>query len=436
MTSLKLHKYYKWEVLALLCLAFFLHQGDRAIFGVVLSAMQKDLQLSNSQVGLLATTLFLALAFMMPAAGYVGDVFSRRWVITCSLVLWSTATMFTGMANGLLGLIVFRSVATAWGESFYAPAAYPLIASFHTSTRTIAMSIHQASLYVAMMITGFLAGFIADRWGWRSAFYLYGVCGILLGGLFVFRLRSAPPESNKSREGEKRRITPREVFGVLLHTPTALLITVSYTAVVLVNNAYVVWAPSFIQEKFNLSMAKAGGIAMFFQYGTSLLGVLIGGMISDRLVVVRPRFRLQSQSAFMLLCAPAIVLMGLANSLTLTCCGMIALGLFKGIYQSNQPAALFDVIEPRYRSSALGVQIMLGFLIGSVSPWVLGYIRESVANGRGLSYGFAGLSSVYVIGGLALIAALMFTFRKDRYIEEPLNPCEGISVRSASPSCR
>jgi len=418
MISPTFHKHYKWELLALLCGAFFLHQADRAIFGVVLPAIQDDLGLTNSQAGLLGTTLFVAMALMMPLAGYVGDVFNRKWVITCSLVFWSAATFFTGMTNGVIGLLLLRSIATALGESFYAPAAYPLLAAFHKATRTIAMSIHQTSLYVALMISGVLAGYIADHWGWRAAFFLYGASGILLCGLFVFRLRNAPPVSIAEGDTAARRVSPLTALGVLLRTPTALLITVSYTAVVLVYNGTVVWGPTFLRVKYDLSMAEAGGLAMFCQYLTSMAGVLLGGMASDRMVVSRPQFRLQLQSVFMFLCAPAILLMGLADNLVLCCCGIAALGLFQGTYQSNTPASLFDVIEPRYRSSALGVEILLAYLIGSISPWMLGRFRDVFGDVRGLAYGFASLSVVYVLGGLAVLVALLFTFRLDRSIEK------------------
>ena len=101
-------------------------------------------------------------------------MWSRKWIITASLIFWSGATAVTGMAQGVLGLIAFRSVATAGGESFYAPAAYPLLAAFHQKTRALAMSVHQAALYLGVMTSGFLGGAIAERWGWRSAFYVFG----------------------------------------------------------------------------------------------------------------------------------------------------------------------------------------------------------------------------------------------------------------------
>lgn len=187
-----LHRYYPWELLLLLCLAFFFHQGDRAIFGVVISEIRADLKLTDSQLGLVGSVLFLTMALMMPLAGIVGDRLKKNRIITISLIFWSSATLFTGCVQGLFGLLLLRSVATAGGEAFYSPAAYPLMARFHQRTRALALSLHQASLYVGVMTSGFLGGWIAENWGWRSAFYAFGGCGILLGLVFVFRLKDAP----------------------------------------------------------------------------------------------------------------------------------------------------------------------------------------------------------------------------------------------------
>jgi MFS family permease len=138
---------YKWEVLLLLWVAFFLNQADRQIFNVVLPLVKADLQLSDVQVGTIAMIFNLVYALLVPVAGYVGDLYSRKWVITISIIFWSVATMFTGMGSGLLALIIFRSVATGGGEAFFGPANYTLLASYHKDTRSLAMSIHQTSYY-------------------------------------------------------------------------------------------------------------------------------------------------------------------------------------------------------------------------------------------------------------------------------------------------
>jgi MFS family permease len=407
-------------LLALLCAAFFLHQGDRAIFGVVLSSIQADLKLTDSQLGMVGSVLFLTLAFMMPLAGYVGDLCSRKWIITVSVVFWSGATAITGMAQGVLGLIGFRSVATAGGESFYAPAAYPLLAAFHQKTRALAMSVHQAALYLGVMTSGFLGGAIAERWGWRAAFYVFGSAGILLGFVLILRLHDAPHPAAASGGLPDDRPGPAQALGIMFRTPTALLLTVGFTAIVLVNNAYVVWAPTFVEEKFGLSVTIAGGYSMFYHHLAALAGVLLGGPLSDVMARRRRQFRLEFQSTAMLLGVPAILWMGLADNLTATWIAMATVGLFRGLYESNTHASLFDVIPPRYRASAVGVMVMLAFLIGSVSPWLLGQCRELFPKAHGLSYGFAALSSAYLIGGLAVLVAAKRTFFRDYCEETPL----------------
>jgi len=428
-----LGRHYKWEMLALLCLAYFFHQGDRAIYGIVVSSIQSELNLTSQQVGIVGSALFLTLALVTPVAGYLGDLFNRKWIITGSLIFWSVATSLTGLVTGLPGLIAFRSVATAGGESFYAPAACSLMAAMHRETRALALSIHQGALYVGVMVSGFLGGWIAEQWGWRSAFYLFGAGGIVLGLVFIWRLKEAPRERDgRGREGDTSpmkeaprgepaevgdRVSPREAYGALFRTPTALLATVGFTAIVFVNNAYMIWAPNFLEEKFQLTLTEAGGRSMFYHHIAALFGVLVGGRLSDLMVLSRPQFRLQLQAASILLAAPMLVAMGLADSLAATCAAMAGMGLFRGLCESNTQATLFDVIPPRYRASAVSVMVMIAFVIGSTSSWLLGCCRDQFGRIDGLSYGFAGFSLVYVAGGLAFLAALLWTFRRDRYVE-------------------
>jgi MFS family permease len=408
--------HYKWELLALLCCAFFFHQGDRAIYGVVLPSVKVDLALTDSQLGLVGTVLFGMLALMMPVAGYVGDFFNRRWIIICSLFFWSGATMLTGFAGGLATLIAFRSVATAGGESFYAPAAYPLLASHHVRTRALALSIHQAALYLGVMVSGFIGGYVAERWGWRSAFYVFGGGGVLLGFVLLWRLVDTPAE-------RVDRVTapepPWRALGVVFRTPSALLLTAGFAAVVFVNNAYVVWSPVFLQERFGLSLTRAGGYAMFFHHLAALIGILLGGWWSDRRTLAHPAFRPKLMAMAMLLGAPAIYFMGQATSLTAVCAFIAAFGLFRGLYEANTHAALFQVVPPRQRASAVGIMSMLAFLIGSLSPWLMGRMREHGLPKEGLAQGFSTISCAYLLGSVALFVVASVTFGRDRISEEP-----------------
>jgi MFS transporter, Spinster family, sphingosine-1-phosphate transporter len=414
---------YRWELLALLFVTFFFHQGDRGIFGVVLPAIKADLHLTDSQLGLVGSVLFATLAVLMPLTGYLGDVLSRKWIITGSLMFWSFATMITGKAQGVVDLILFRSIATAGGEAFYAPAAYSLIAQFHHKTRALALSIHQCAVYLGVIASGFIGGYVAQRWGWRSAFYIFGIGGIFLAVVLCLRLRNTPQESD-GKEEKKRgvKIGALEALSVLFRTPSAMLLTVGFTAIVFVNNAYLIWAPTLVGEKFGLSLTEAGGGSMLYHHLAAMIGVLIGGRLSDAMVLSRRQFRLELQVVAMTLGIPMILLMGLAQSALLTWIAMAGVGLCRGLYESNTHASLFDVIAPRYRASAVAMMTMVAFLAGSTSPWLLGCASNVFADGHGLSYGFAALSLAYLLGVIAIFTALKFTFQHDYKSEEPAEP--------------
>ena len=186
---MKKHRYYKWEVLALLWVAFLLNQADRQVFNTVLPAIRDSLNLTDTSVGLIATVFNLFYACMVPLGGWAGDRFSRKWVTTLSILFWSVATMFTGLANGVVMLVLMRSVATGGGEAFFGPANYSLLGQYHTDTRARAMSIHQTAYYVGVILAGWLAGKIADSLGWKYSFILFGAAGVIWGIIMILRLR-------------------------------------------------------------------------------------------------------------------------------------------------------------------------------------------------------------------------------------------------------
>lgn len=201
MTTLQKSKNYKWEVLLLLWMAYLMNQADRQVFNTVLPAIRDTLDLTDTSVGLIATVFNMFYALMVPIGGWVGDRLSRKWVCTVSLIFWSIATLFTGYANGFVMLVLYRSVATGGGEAFFGPANYSLLGDYHTDTRARAMSIHQTAYYIGVVLAGWLAGLIADSFGWQYSFLVFGGIGIIWGIIMIFRLKDKE-ENVKSAERE------------------------------------------------------------------------------------------------------------------------------------------------------------------------------------------------------------------------------------------
>lgn len=399
-------KRYKWEVLVLLWIAFFLNQADRQVFNVVLPLIKADLQLTDLQIGTIATAFNLVFALLVPVAGYTGDIFSKKWIVTISILFWSIATMFTGLSNGILMLILMRSIATGGGESFFGPANYTLLANYHIKTRAFAMSIHQTSYYLGIILSGYLAGYVGEHYGWRSAFYVFGAVGMIHGLVLIFRLRDKK-EAEAIDKHEKVKYS--EALRIFFKTPTAVLLTIGFSGLIFVLTGYLTWTPTYLYEKFNMNLSMAGFHSMFYTHMFAFFGIIVAGRFSDKLAVKNPGNRVLMQAGGLLIAVPFIVLMGNSSGLTSVYIGLAGFGFARAFFDANTWAVLYDVIPKKYQSSASGIMLMIGFGVGSLAPIVLGYLKPKI----GLSLGISLLSIVWVVCGILLMIAYRITFSKD-----------------------
>lgn len=408
---------YKWLMLALLSLAFFFHQADRVLFGLLTIPIQEDLHLTDLQIGWINTSLFCTLAVATPVAGFLGDRISRKWIITASLLFWSLMTACTGFVGGMCGLVFFRSIATGGGESFYAPSAFALIAAHHTKTRSIALSIHQSALYMGLMFSGALVAWTLKMiGGWRPVFMIFGGLGFALGVVFVFALKDKSEGRPAAGQAAEAPSSLRAGLKAYFGNPSALLATAGFVAVVFANNAYLSWAPKFVARKFDLSVGAAGNGTMLYHHLAAFVAIMAGGFLTDALVRSRPRFRLGLQIVALLLGAPALAAIGLMPSLSGAWLAIVAYGVFRGLFEVNTHASLFDVVPSRHRSTAEGMMTMVAFFIGSLSPLMLGALSDRYGI-RGFETGFAVLGAAYVLGAVLMSVSFFFTFGKNRINE-------------------
>ena len=415
---------YKWVMLALLSCAFFFHQADRVLFGLLTIPMQDDLHLTDLQIGFVNTSLFCTLAITTPLAGFLGDRFSRKWIITISLLFWSLMTACTGFVGGICGLIFFRSIATGGGESFYAPSAFALIASHHKETRSIALSIHQSALYIGLMFSGALVAWALKLFGgWRMVFFVFGGLGFLLGLVFIWALREGKRGTGNGERGTDIPSLPHSYTPSLSQSlrayfcnPSALLATCGFVAIVFANNAYLSWAPKFMARKFDLSVGSAGNGTMLYHHIAAFAAIMFGAFLTDGFVKSRPRFRLGLQMCALILGAPTLVLIGFSPSVAFAWVAVAAYGIFRGLFEVNSHASLFDVVPPQHRSTAEGMMTMIAFFIGSLSPLMIGALSDKYGI-RGFEIGFSVLGAGYVLGAVAIAVSFFWTFKRNRILE-------------------
>jgi len=403
---MKKNSKYKWEVLFLLWFAFLLNQADRQAFNVVLPLIRDDLQLSDAQVGSIATVFNLFYALMVPFAGFMGDLFSRKWLVVLSVLIFSITTLFTGFSSSMLMLILIRSIATGGGEALYGPANYALLASYHKKTRAFAMSIHQTAYYIGIILSGFVAGYIGERWGWRSAFYVFGAIGVVHGIVLIFRLKdNSEEQQNKHIE----RVKISEGFKIIFKTPTALILTIGFSGLIFVLTGYLTWMPTYLYENFSMSLSRAGFNSMFYTHLFAFIGIIIAGRYSDIIGRKNPGARLLFQGFGLLAAVPFIIMMGYSNMLLTVYIGFAGFGFARAFFDANTYTVLYDVIPEKYHSSASGIMLTIGFGVGAFAPVILGIIKPLV----GLSLGISSLAIIWVVCGLLMIYAYKFTFNKD-----------------------
>lgn len=400
---------YKWELIVLLWFAFFFNQADRQVYSVVLPSLTSDLQLTDVQAGLVASIFMWTYALLVPVAGYAGDALPRKWIVFWSLLIWSGATLMSGVSLGLAWLIFFRGLATGGGEAFYYPAANSLIGQYHQKTRAMAMSIHQTSAYAGIVASGLVAGWLADHFSWRMSFYVFGVIGVVLSLVLLVRLKDVSRPAGEPGQPDAERLPLVAVLRAVGRKPTVWALCAAFSGFNFAGWGYFTWMPTFLHEKYGLTLADAGFTALFYSNLFALIGVLGFGRISDAWAPRRRGVRMEIQCVGLVLGAPLIVLMGLTDSLVLCCVGLSGFGLCRGIYDSNLFASLFDVIEPRYRASAVGVMLSMAFVVSALAPLVLGWAKSAI----GLGPAMALLSIAFLASAAILLLATRLTLRRD-----------------------
>ena len=409
----------KWEVLLLLWMAYLLNQGDRQVFNTVLPAIREALNLTDTSVGLIATIFNLFYACCVPFGGWAGDRFSRKWVVTVAIIFWSVATMFTGLANGVFLLILMRSVATGGGEAFFGPANYSLLGQYHTDTRARAMSIHQTAYYVGVILAGWLAGLIADRFdainpgnGWKYSFIIFGAAGIVWGILMIFRLKDKEvTDSAERRKAVQNPLTAIwQGFRTVFTTPTALMLTIGFSGLIFVITGYMTWMPAYLQEELGQSQAAAGFNSMFWTYLAAFAGVLIAGVLSDRFASKNRKARMLLQAAGLVLGSVPLFVIGESNTVWILYLCFAGWGFFRAFFDANTYAVLYDVTPPHLHASCSSAMITTGFAVGAFAPVVLGAMKDSMGS---LQATFPVLGVIWVACGLLMAVVSFTSYQKD-----------------------
>ena len=403
---------YKWVVLLLVSIAYFLAQGTRLIYSAVRPQIKADFAASgvtDAQLGLISSAFTLVFGIAIPFAGFVADFFNRKRVLVLGSFMFAVGIFVSGFATGLGMLFISYGVINAIGQSLMPPCTTSFISQYHNETRGTAFSIYQTAIYLGIVVCSVASGYLAQlgEGGWRYAFWIFGAIAVLWAIVIALTLKDTPQPSSD----EKARPSVKEALQAFLKKPSSLILMLALGCYFFVTYAFKAWAPIFMIRSFpEMGTTQAVFHGVFWFYLGAFVGVTLGGRLSDALKAKRPGIRFEVELVGLILCIPFILMMAFVHSLPLMIVAILMFGFATGVYDSNIYAALFDVIDPRFRAVATGLFGCGGCIVGAFGPAVMGFLNDAFTP----RVSMASLTVIAVIGALAILCARVFTFKKDK----------------------
>lgn len=328
---MKNSKSYPWIVVALLWVVALLNYMDRQMLSTMQEAMKVDIvELGKAEAfGALMAVFLWIYGFMSPVAGMVADRVSRKWLVVGSLFVWSAVTYMMGYADSFQELYWLRAF-MGISEALYIPSALSLIADWHQDkSRSLAIGIHMTGLYVGQAIGGFGAT-VAAAFSWHTAFHWFGIIGIIYSFVLLLFLHENPERIKIAKlqpavNGKKTSLLGG--LSVVLSNWAFWVILFYFAAPSLPGWATKNWLPTLFAESLNIPMAEAGPISTITIAVSSFVGVLVGGVMSDRWVQKNIRGRVYTGAIGLGMTVPSLLLLGMGHSFV----SVVGAGLLFGV---------------------------------------------------------------------------------------------------------
>lgn len=398
-------KYYPWVLVALLWFVALLNYMDRQMLSTMQEAMKADIsELNQAEAfGALMAVFLWIYGIVSPFAGIIADRMSRKWLVVGSIFVWSAVTFLMGYAHNFTQLYWLRAF-MGISEALYIPSALSLIADWHEGkSRSLAIGIHMTGLYVGQAIGGFGAT-LAAMLSWNAAFHWFGVIGIIYSIVLLLLLKENPKHAQKTSaaNGEKPSRNPFRGLSVVFSTWAFWIILFYFAVPSLPGWATKNWLPTLFADSLNIPMANAGPLSTITIAVSSFIGVILGGIVSDRWVQRNIRGRVYTSAIGLGLTVPALILLGFGHSLVAVVGAGLCFGVGYGIFDANNMPILCQFISSKYRSTAYGIMNMTGVFAGAAVTQVLGKWKD----GGNLGLGFMLLGAIVVVALILQLSCL------------------------------
>lgn len=396
MTSPSTSKTQAWLCVALLWFVACLNYFDRLMLTTMRDSVTSAVPMTDAQFGLLTSMFLWVYGALSPFAGFLADRFGRSRVIIASLFAWSAITWLTGHAKTFDQLLFARAL-MGISEACYIPAGMALIMDYHRGpTRSLANGIHLSGIFVGSGLGG-IGGWLAERHEWGYAFRLFGLIGVLYSVLLIFVLKDplVRATDEAATPGDARSTNFLPALFSLLSSPSFVIALIYWGLLGVVGWGVNGWMPTYFKEQFHLGQGAAGFSAIGYLQAAALVGVILGGALTDRWSRSGEHRRITITMIGLFVAAPGILIAASTSVLVLAIGGLMLYGLMRSFTDVNMMPILCLIADRRYRATGYGILNLFGCFVGGITIYAGGVLRDSHVD----------VSRIFQFSALSLVAA-------------------------------
>jgi MFS family permease len=370
-------KGYSNYVFMLLFLLYMFDYIDRTVITSMFSSIERDYGISHMQSGLLMSAVYWAIVILTFPVSILVDRWSRTKTIGVMAIMWSLATALCALTGNYVQLFMARLLIGV-GEAGYAPGGSAMISGLYPiDRRARMMGIWNASIPLGSAIGVLLGGIIAVKYGWKHAFGIVAVPGMIIAILFLFvKDYKTVDLSFLDVNNKKIKMEKKDMIKEFLSKPSVLYTYFGIAAVVFVTTAMLTWLPTYFEKMRNIPQESAGRMASSVMV-LALVGAPLGGFITDRWRRSRVNARLLFPAISTFLTALVLLLALVVLRGTLQYVAFLIFGVLIMSFVSGAASVTQDVIHPGLRATSYAIAVVVQNLLGaSTAPIIMGKMYD------------------------------------------------------------
>ena len=391
-------------VMIICSLLLILNYADRQVFASVLQPMKVELGLTDALCGLAQTIFLLGVALFSFPVAYIIDRWSRKKAIMIMAVVWSVMTALTGLAKNFAGVLIPRSLVGVGEAGFTSGGTALVTAVYKKESRSLILGIFYALGMTGLALGLMLGGWLSVKYGWRSAFFVLGIPGIIVG-LFALFMKDYKTVAGSSTAGENMGIGKAIV--AIFRIPTLRWFYIGYGIFYFMITTVMAWLPAYAIRTMNITEAAAGMLVGYMSLSV-IIGAPLGGFLADlwQKKSSRGRIYLSVLSSFLAVIAMIIVIIIKLNTLGIVI--GILYTILSMMLSPNLGSISQDVVPPEYKGISYGLAAFCAYIFGGAwGPLAVGALSDALGGGgEGLGNAIMILcGATGIIGSLIMIMA-------------------------------